>query len=54
LKILVTVKRVEDYESKITVRPDNTWIVTEGVKYRANPFDEWPTSSRRCRKSRRK
>ena len=40
MKILVTVKRVEDYESKITVRPDNTWIVTEGVKYRANPFDE--------------
>src|SRR5262249_46684273 len=40
LKILVTVKRVEDYESKIKVRPDNTWIVTEGVNYRANPFDE--------------
>src|SRR5262245_10997406 len=38
LKILVTVKRVEDYESKIKVRPDNTWIVTEGVNYRANPF----------------
>src|SRR5437764_12643248 len=40
LKILVTVKRVEDYESKIKVKPDNTWIVTEGVNYRANPFDE--------------
>jgi electron transfer flavoprotein beta subunit len=40
LKILVTVKRVEDYESKIKVRPDNSWIVTEGVNYRANPFDE--------------
>ena len=40
MKILVTVKRVEDYESKIKVKPDNTWIVTEGVSYRANPFDE--------------
>ena len=40
MKILVTVKRVEDYESKIKVKPDNSWIVTEGVNYRANPFDE--------------
>jgi electron transfer flavoprotein beta subunit len=40
VKILVTVKRVEDYESRIKVKPDNTWIVTEGVNYRANPFDE--------------
>ena len=40
LKILVTVKRVEDYESKIKVKPDDTWIVTEGVNYHANPFDE--------------
>src|SRR6266436_1259195 len=40
LKILVTIKRVEDYESKIKVKPDNSWIVTEGVNYRANPFDE--------------
>ncbi len=40
MKILVTIKRVEDYESKIKVKPDNTWIVTEGVNYRANPFDE--------------
>ena len=40
MKILVTIKRVEDYESKIKVKPDNTWIVTDGVNYRANPFDE--------------
>ncbi len=40
MKILVTIKRVEDYESKIRVKPDQTWIVTEGVNYRANPFDE--------------
>jgi len=37
---LVTAKRVEDYESKIRVRPDGTGIVTEGVSYRLNPFDE--------------
>src|SRR5207237_733080 len=24
----------------IKVKPDNSWIVTEGVNYRANPFDE--------------
>ncbi len=40
MKILVTVKRVEDYESKIKVKPDKSWIVTEGVNCRANPFDE--------------
>src|SRR5712672_926190 len=40
MKILTTIKRVEDYESKIKVRPDNSWIVTDGVNYRANPFDE--------------
>jgi len=40
VKILVTVKRVEDYESKIKVRPDNTWIVTEGVNCKSNPFDD--------------
>src|SRR3954462_15507874 len=40
MKILTTIKRVEDYESKIKVRPDQTWIVTEGMNYRANPFDE--------------
>ncbi|HTP26200.1 MAG TPA: electron transfer flavoprotein subunit beta/FixA family protein [Anaeromyxobacteraceae bacterium] len=40
LKILVTAKRVEDPESKIRVSPDGTSIVTEGVNYRLNPFDE--------------
>jgi electron transfer flavoprotein beta subunit len=40
LKILVTVKRVEDPESRIRVRPDGAGIVTEGVGYRQNPFDE--------------
>ena len=40
LKILVTAKRVEDPESKIRVRPDGTGIITEGVNYKMNPFDE--------------
>jgi electron transfer flavoprotein beta subunit len=40
LKILVTVKRVEDPESKIRVKPDASGIITEGVNYKINPFDE--------------
>jgi electron transfer flavoprotein beta subunit len=40
LKILVTAKRVEDPESRIRVRPDGLGIVTEGVNYKMNPFDE--------------
>ena len=40
LKILVTAKRVEDPESKIKVKPDGGGIVTEGVNYKMNPFDE--------------
>jgi electron transfer flavoprotein beta subunit len=40
LKILVTVKRVEDTEQKLKVKPDGSGIVTEGVKYKPNPFDE--------------
>jgi len=40
VKILVTVKRVEDPESKIKVKPDGSGIVTEGVNYKVNPFDD--------------
>ena len=40
LKLLVTTKRVEDPESRIRVRPDGAGIVTEGVSYKLNPFDE--------------
>src|SRR5512133_1942990 len=40
LKILVAAKRVEDPESKIRVKPDGTGIVTDGVNYKVNPFDE--------------
>ncbi len=39
-KILVTAKRVEDPESTIKVKPDGTGIVTDGVNYKMNPFDE--------------
>jgi electron transfer flavoprotein beta subunit len=39
LKILVTVKRVENTETKIKVKPDGSGIVTEGMKYEINPFD---------------
>jgi electron transfer flavoprotein beta subunit len=40
LKTMVTAKRVEDPESKIRVKPDGSGIVTEGVNYKMNPFDE--------------
>jgi electron transfer flavoprotein beta subunit len=40
LKLLVTAKRVEDPESKIKVKPDGSGIVTDGVSYKMNPFDE--------------
>lgn len=40
MKILVTVKRVEDPYSKIKVKPDGSWIETEGLNYKVNPFDE--------------
>ena len=39
MKILVTVKRVENTESKIKVKPDGSGIVTDGMKYEINPFD---------------
>ncbi len=40
MKILVTVKRVPDPNSTIKVKPDGSGIVTEGLKYVINPFDE--------------
>lgn len=40
MKILVTAKRVLDPETKIRVKPDKTGVVTDGVKYVVNPFDE--------------
>ncbi len=40
MKILVTVKRVSDPEAKIKIKPDGSWIQTEGIKFVVNPFDE--------------
>ena len=40
MKVLVPVKRVVDYNIRIRVRPDNTGVITDGVKQSINPFDE--------------
>jgi len=40
VKILVTAKRVTDPDVKIKVKPDGSGIVTEGIDYKVNPFDE--------------
>lgn len=40
MKILVSVKRVPDPESKIKINADGSDIVTEGLSYVVNPFDE--------------
>lgn len=40
MKILALTKRVEDPEMKIKVKPDGSGIVTDGMKYALNPFDE--------------
>lgn len=40
MKILVTVKRVTDYEAKIKLNADKSGIVTDGVNMIINPFDE--------------
>ncbi|MBX5041305.1 electron transfer flavoprotein subunit beta/FixA family protein [Rhizobium lentis] len=40
MKILVTVKRVVDYNVKIRVKPDGTGVELSNVKMSMNPFDE--------------
>lgn len=40
MKILVTAKRVPDPNATIKVRPDGGGIVTDGLKFVVNPFDE--------------
>jgi electron transfer flavoprotein beta subunit len=40
VKILVPAKRVPDPNSSIKVKPDGSGIVTEGLKWVINPFDE--------------
>ncbi len=39
-RILVGIKRVVDYNVRVRVKPDNTGVVTDGVKLGINPFDE--------------
>jgi len=40
MKILVTVKRVIDYNVKIRLKPDGSGVETANVKMSMNPFDE--------------
>jgi electron transfer flavoprotein beta subunit len=39
-KILVCLKRVIDYNVRVRVKPDNSGVITDGVKMSINPFDE--------------
>ncbi len=39
-KILVALKRVPDYQIAVKIAPDAKGIITEGVKWIINPFDE--------------
>lgn len=41
MKILTTVKRVTDPDMKVKLKPDGSGIVTEGVEYKMNSFDEY-------------
>lgn len=41
VKIVTTVKRVTDPDMKVKIKPDGTGIVTDGVEYRMNYFDEY-------------
>ncbi|KRD23082.1 hypothetical protein ASE37_16085 [Rhizobium sp. Root268] len=40
MKLLVTVKRVVDYNVKIRVKPDGSGVELANVKMSMNPFDE--------------
>ncbi|HEM7850524.1 electron transfer flavoprotein subunit beta/FixA family protein [Burkholderia multivorans] len=40
MKILVTYKRVVDYNVRIQVKSDGSGVATDGVKLSPNPFDE--------------
>ena len=41
MNIVVCMKQVPDTETKIKINPEGTGIVTEGIKYVMNPFDEY-------------
>jgi len=40
MKILVTIKRVVDYNVRVRVKTDGSGVETDGVKMSINPFDE--------------
>lgn len=40
MKILVTIKRVIDFNVRVQLKRDNSGVVTDGVKMGINPFDE--------------
>ena len=40
MKILVAIKRVIDYDVRVRVRGDGSGVITDGVKFSINPFDE--------------
>jgi electron transfer flavoprotein beta subunit len=40
MKVLVSVKRVVDFNVRVQVKPDGSGVVTDGVKHSMNPFDE--------------
>lgn len=40
MKFLVTIKRVTDYERKVKIAPGGGSLVTEGMNFVPNPFDE--------------
>ncbi|HSH27679.1 MAG TPA: electron transfer flavoprotein subunit beta/FixA family protein, partial [Wenzhouxiangella sp.] len=40
MKILVTLKRVVDYNVRVRVKKDGSGVETDGVKMSINPFDE--------------
>jgi electron transfer flavoprotein beta subunit len=40
MKILVSIKRVVDYNVRVRVKPDGSGVETDGVKMSINPFDE--------------
>ena len=39
-KVLVTLKRVVDYNVRVRVKPDGSGMATDGLKMSVNPFDE--------------
>jgi electron transfer flavoprotein beta subunit len=41
MDVIVCMKQVPDTETKIKINPEKTGIVTEGIKYVMNPYDEY-------------